>query len=51
MVRKFVREEIIPVAAELDRTGAYPWAIIKKAHANGILNAEIPAEYGAYFKF
>ncbi|XP_028408338.1 medium-chain specific acyl-CoA dehydrogenase, mitochondrial-like [Dendronephthya gigantea] len=46
MARKFSREEILPVAAEHDRTGEYPWDIIKNAHALGLLNTHIPEEYG-----
>lgn len=46
VARKFAREEIIPVAAELDRTGAYPWDIIKKSWALGLLNGHIPAHVG-----
>jgi len=30
MARKFAREEIAPVAAHHDRTGEYPWALVKK---------------------
>ncbi|CAJ0609752.1 unnamed protein product [Cylicocyclus nassatus] len=44
--RKFTAEEIIPVAAEYDKTMKYPWDIIKKAHACGLLNTEIPEAYG-----
>ncbi|KHN70958.1 putative medium-chain specific acyl-CoA dehydrogenase 10, mitochondrial [Toxocara canis] len=46
MVRKFVRDEIIPVAGHFDKTGEFPWDIIKKAHANGIINGDIPTECG-----
>lgn len=46
VARKFTKEEIIPVAAELDRTGAYPWDIMKKAHGLGLLNGHIPADIG-----
>ncbi|CAH1954917.1 unnamed protein product [Acanthoscelides obtectus] len=46
LARKFTREEIIPVAAEYDRTGKYPWDILKKAHAIGLMNGHIPEEYG-----
>ncbi|XP_065200895.1 medium-chain specific acyl-CoA dehydrogenase, mitochondrial-like [Planococcus citri] len=46
LARKFTREEIIPKAAEYDRTGEYPWDIIKKAHEIGILNSHIPADIG-----
>lgn len=46
LARKFARDEIIPVAAELDRTGEYPWDILKKAHKLGLLNSNIPTKYG-----
>lgn len=46
LARKFAREEILPIAAELDRTGDYPWDIVKKAHKLGLLNAHIPADFG-----
>uniref|UniRef100_A0A0A9ZCR3 Medium-chain specific acyl-CoA dehydrogenase, mitochondrial n=2 Tax=Lygus hesperus TaxID=30085 RepID=A0A0A9ZCR3_LYGHE len=46
LARKFAREEIIPVAAEHDRTGKYPWEIIKKAHALGLMNGHIPQDIG-----
>merc|ERR1711894_146082 len=46
MAEKFTREEIIPVAAHYDRTGEYPWEVLKKAHANGLMNLHIPEEYG-----
>nr|CAH7744036.1 unnamed protein product [Callosobruchus chinensis] len=46
LARKFTREEIIPVAAELDRTGKYPWDLLKKAHAIGLMNGHVPEEYG-----
>jgi acyl-CoA dehydrogenase len=46
VARKFAREEIIPVAAHHDRTGEYPWDIVKKAWELGLLNSHIPAELG-----
>lgn len=46
VARKFAREEIIPVAAHLDKTGEYPWDIVKKAHSIGLLNSHIPADCG-----
>ncbi|VDM59813.1 unnamed protein product [Angiostrongylus costaricensis] len=45
-VRKFTTEEIIPVAHDYDRTMEYPWDVIKKAHACGFVNTDIPEEYG-----
>lgn len=46
LARKFTKEEIIPVAAEYDRTGKYPWDIIKKAWNVGLLNKHIPQHCG-----
>ncbi|XP_031639446.1 probable medium-chain specific acyl-CoA dehydrogenase, mitochondrial [Contarinia nasturtii] len=46
VARKFTREEIIPNAPKYDKTGEYPWDIIKKAHAVGLLNGHIPQEVG-----
>ncbi|CAI4233075.1 unnamed protein product [Auanema sp. JU1783] len=45
-VRKFVQEEIIPVAGHYDKTMEYPWDVMNKAHALGFLNTDIPEEYG-----
>jgi len=44
--RKFTKDEIIPVAAHYDKTGEYPWPIIKKAHEIGLLNLKVPQQYG-----
>lgn len=46
LAKKFTREEIIPVAAEYDRTGEYPWPVFKKAWELGLLNNHVPAEIG-----
>lgn len=46
VARKFTREEIIPVAPQLDKTGEYPWDIVKKAHSIGLLNSHIPTDVG-----
>ncbi len=50
LARKFAREEIIPVAAHHDRTGEYPWELIKKAHSLGLMNGHIDAEFGMALK-
>ncbi|KAK6979936.1 medium-chain specific acyl-CoA dehydrogenase mitochondrial [Biomphalaria glabrata] len=44
--RKFAREEILPKAAEYDRTGEYPWDLIKKAWSLGLMNTHIPTHCG-----
>ncbi|KAI1236936.1 hypothetical protein IHE44_0015197 [Lamprotornis superbus] len=40
--RKFAVEEIIPVAAQYDRTGEYPVPLIKRAWELGLMNSHIP---------
>uniref|UniRef100_A0A8C7EP70 Medium-chain specific acyl-CoA dehydrogenase, mitochondrial n=1 Tax=Neovison vison TaxID=452646 RepID=A0A8C7EP70_NEOVI len=44
--RKFAREEIIPVAAEYDKSGEYPVPLIKRAWELGLMNTHIPESYG-----
>ncbi|CAF0744410.1 unnamed protein product [Brachionus calyciflorus] len=44
--RKFAVEEIIPKAAHYDKTGEYPWALIKKAFDLGLMNTHVPQKYG-----
>ncbi|XP_040359366.1 probable medium-chain specific acyl-CoA dehydrogenase, mitochondrial isoform X2 [Ixodes scapularis] len=46
LARKFAREEIIPKAAHHDKTGEFPWDIVKKAWEVGLMNLSIPAAYG-----
>lgn len=46
LARKFAREEIVPAAAHYDKTGEYPWDIIKKAWSLGLLNGHIPEHCG-----
>jgi acyl-CoA dehydrogenase len=42
----FAAEVIRPVAEHHDRTGEYPWEIIKKAFDLGLMNTLVPADYG-----
>jgi acyl-CoA dehydrogenase len=44
--REFTRKEVIPKAAHHDETGEFPREILKKAWDTGLMNIEIPAEYG-----
>ncbi|XP_045458365.1 probable medium-chain specific acyl-CoA dehydrogenase, mitochondrial isoform X2 [Melitaea cinxia] len=46
LARKFTREEIVPVAAHYDKTGEYPWPIVKKAWEVGLMNGHIPEHCG-----
>jgi alkylation response protein AidB-like acyl-CoA dehydrogenase len=45
-VREFAATEILPRAAELDRTAVYPVEIIAKAAALGLMGMTMPEEYG-----
>merc|ERR1712133_151911 len=46
LAEQFTKNEIIPVAAHYDKTGEYPWPVLKKAHETGLMNLHIPQEYG-----
>ncbi|GMR45218.1 hypothetical protein PMAYCL1PPCAC_15413, partial [Pristionchus mayeri] len=46
-VKQFTREEIIPVAGELDRTMEFPSAILRKAHSLHLLNTSVPSREGS----
>jgi acyl-CoA dehydrogenase len=44
--RRFTRERIIPIAAEYDRESKFPKHVFEEAHAIGLVNPTLPAEYG-----
>jgi acyl-CoA dehydrogenase len=44
--RKFTREKIIPVAGKLDEHGTFPREICEEGWELGLMNAEVPQEYG-----
>ncbi len=46
MAREFTAAEIIPVAADFDEHATFPEDIFHKARELGIVNMNIPAEYG-----
>ncbi len=46
LARKFARTEMAPKAAECDRTGSFPEAIYRKAWELGLMNLNVPTEYG-----
>lgn len=46
MARKFAREVIAPQAAHYDKTGEFPWDILKQAFALGLTTGVIPANIG-----
>lgn len=46
LARDFAKKEIIPVAAEYDRSAQMPWPIINKANEIGMWSMNIPEQYG-----
>ncbi len=46
MVRDFTEKEVAPYDMEMDRTGEFPWEIIKKMSENGLFGISFPEEYG-----
>ena len=44
--RDFARKEIIPVAGKYDESGEFPRELFKRAWETGLMNAEVPEEYG-----
>lgn len=45
-VRDFAASEIAPAAEELDRTGSFPYAIVRKLSELGLMGIPFPEEYG-----
>jgi short/branched chain acyl-CoA dehydrogenase len=45
-VREFARQEVAPAAAELDRTGAFPYEAVAKLGELGLMGVPFPEEYG-----
>ena len=46
MAHEFAKNEIRPVSVHHDQTGAFPWEVIAKAHAVGLMNTAIPEKWG-----
>ncbi len=46
LARDFARAEVAPVAEHYDRTAEFPWPVFEKARQAGLMNANIPLEYG-----
>ena len=45
---QIAREKILPVRAEYDETGEFPWDIVKVMAASDIYGVYIPEEYGGF---
>lgn len=46
LCRNFAKNEILPIAEELDKTGHFPYEVWKKMAGLGICGIPIPEEYG-----
>jgi len=46
LARKIAEDKIVPVRAELDETGEFPWAIMKNCAEAGLFGVSIPEAYG-----
>jgi len=46
LARDFARKEILPKAEHYDRSGEYPWPIVRKAQKVGLVSSNVPEEYG-----
>ncbi|NNE07184.1 MAG: acyl-CoA dehydrogenase [Gemmatimonadetes bacterium] len=45
---RIAREKALPIRAELDRTGEFPWEVVKAMAAADIYGIYIPEEYGGF---
>jgi acyl-CoA dehydrogenase len=46
MAHDFAANEILPVAAQYDRSHEFPWPVVKKAQALGLTTMNVPETYG-----
>jgi butyryl-CoA dehydrogenase len=46
LAREIAERHVRPVAAELDRTGEYPWGVINALKEAGLMGVWIPKDYG-----
>ncbi|MCZ7575210.1 MAG: acyl-CoA dehydrogenase family protein [Ardenticatenaceae bacterium] len=46
MAHDFALNEIVPVADHYDRTAEFPWPVLNKAREVGLINTNIPVQYG-----
>lgn len=46
LARGIAEEYVKPIAAELDRTGEYPWSVIEALKKEGLMGVWVPKDYG-----
>lgn len=45
-VRRFCDEEVKPIAAKIDKTGEFPWPLVRRMADLGLLGMTVPSEWG-----
>jgi alkylation response protein AidB-like acyl-CoA dehydrogenase len=45
-VRRFAHDKAAPLAAQIDRTGEFPWSTIRTLGKEGLLSVMLPEDYG-----
>ena len=46
LARRIAEEKVIPIRAELDEKGEFPWSVMKVCADTGLFGVSIPLEYG-----
>ncbi|MCB0228629.1 MAG: acyl-CoA dehydrogenase family protein, partial [Anaerolineae bacterium] len=46
LAHQFAEKEIKPVAEHYDTSGEYPWPLIRQGLQLGLMNVNIPEQYG-----
>lgn len=46
LARKIAEEKALPIRAELDESGQFPWSVMKSCAEAGLFGVSIPEEYG-----
>lgn len=46
VMREFVEQELVPIAAEVDESAEFPWSSVRKGAGLGIFGLEVPEAYG-----
>jgi acyl-CoA dehydrogenase len=44
--KDFANRVILPVRAKYDESAEFPWEVVKKAYAEGLMNSQLPKEFG-----
>ncbi len=45
-MRRIAQDKAVPLAAQIDRTGEFPWSTIQALGKEGLLSVMLPEDYG-----